>query len=722
MELINNMEVDPNGGINLKFKYDYYTYSKLDIDGVEHDNIEQVIEYVNTGLYILLYVNTNQFYTGNTNTNLFTITNSSTYDWFINYINTLATSDVITYEYENIIIYNQTENKYYYIKYYPDYYEKDIISRYSIITYDSETIWDGISDNIFSIQLDNCGNETGIKSIKVKDININSNSYGKIIKYDVLITEIYPEVSIISLEVKTSSSIKVIGKINNYGDYSIERAGFCYGRERNPTFDNSYVNINNWKINYSEDIIITGLSEEKYYYIRPFIEYAFGIIYGESIMFKTMNYGDLKIISSNPSIGIRQLDIQGEIYNPEEVKIDEVGVCWSEGPVPTILDNKIYKEFQNNIFINTVTNLTNGKKYNFKSYIKTTNFGVFYGNNIGPIRIGGAPVLADISISADNIGRNYVTLESKILDSGWSTIKESGFYYIKGEYIGELKPTEDYTRVIVENSETIFKKIIIDLEANTNYSVMAYSINDRSVISGTTYTNSITFKTNNISTPILSDLILENATIEGSEKQTISVLGTLDDNGGSSITTYGIVYGPESSVLVNGSLYLTIGRYGTFKLDTIGIINPGDEIKRTIEVLDNTTYYFRTYAENEKGISYSNIKSIKTDIIYDLTLEFDFEVDPLYVNLVESLSGEVHPPVNATIGRQLNFKRLNVSKEYVLILFHKHIVTGNDILSFNYITDTWELDYINLYRTVFSKKDINNIEKNTYTFYINQVV
>lgn len=124
MDLINNMSEDTNNGIAINIKYEYFKYSPTMIDDKEIPNFEETVEYVKNGMYVVPYINRNNFYTGRTIDNIINISGITMHDWFINHINSLSQNPSTEPLYTNIILFCQSDNNYYSINYYPNYFER----------------------------------------------------------------------------------------------------------------------------------------------------------------------------------------------------------------------------------------------------------------------------------------------------------------------------------------------------------------------------------------------------------------------------------------------------------------------------------------------------------------------------------------------------------------------------------------------------------------------
>lgn len=606
MALINGMIEDENNGVCLKKNRRYYNYIKILSGCTYYDTITEINENYNTGMYVLPYINKNPNYTGDTLNEFLIVTGITMSAWFINYINSLVTTGYTgnyEAELEDRIIYNEIDDEYYRIDHYSDYCDVDISDKWGIVDYITNEIWDGTGDYFYDI-LDVCDDESGERYVKTIDINEYSATYKNAIIYDKELTETLPIITTNSINVLSSYSLNISGNIISNGGFNIKRSGFCYSRNRTPDINDVIILSNNWIIG-TYDKTIINLSEDRYYYIRAFAENAIGVSYGETKIIKTFGIDGFSVTTSGPSnIGVRKLDISGEISNPTLVNIKTVGICWGTEINPTISNNKIYGTYTSDNFIYTINNLTNGKTYYFRSYAITKNFGVFYGDNVSKF-IGGAPILSELTIFNYNIDRNYAEVSSNILDIGWpNAINEAGFCYSthSGTTTGD-------TKIVLSDPINSFKKIIAGLSANTTYYIKGYATNNINQTSGLTYTNELVVTTKDNSEPIISQISVTPI----SNKQ-IDVIGTILDDGGLSITNYGVCWCKVDDYIYYNASELTTGTTsGHSKSIGINIPSGGDfSTSITTNLTGDTNYYVNAYAVNSSGITYSNMSDVWT--------------------------------------------------------------------------------------------------------------
>ena len=104
---------------------------------------------------------------------------------------------------------------------------------------------------------------------------------------------ISPEVTTISVEVKSSTSAYFIGKITNAGDPEYTERGFIYAKIQNPTLDDASVTkvtvAKTSSAQFEKQVTISGLSQV-IFYVRAYAKSSAGISYGTTIKLEHPDY------------------------------------------------------------------------------------------------------------------------------------------------------------------------------------------------------------------------------------------------------------------------------------------------------------------------------------------------------------------------------------------------------------------------------------------------
>ena len=184
---------------------------------------------------------------------------------------------------------------------------------------------------------------------------------------------------------------------------------------------------------------------------------------------------------------------------------------------------------------------------------------------------------------ANNITDKSVTLVGKIIPPTCDeNITSQGFVYSKTE----LPKVDDN---LIEKSGTNISTELENLEQNTTYYVRTFFENTEGVF----YGNEIEFRTN------IGDILLSLNNISNVRAESFNVSLYINSSGGGTILKKGICYSTTDNPTINDSkLELNLGN---------------NNLSGTIDnLMFNTVYYLRGYAENESGVFYSEGLNVTT--------------------------------------------------------------------------------------------------------------
>ena len=365
---------------------------------------------------------------------------------------------------------------------------------------------------------------------------------------------------------------------------NVSQSGICYGEKSTGlTLENDFV-----KGNLSEDdyisAVIEGLDVETQYYFRPYIKDDNHIAYGDAKSFIIPSVPVL-VTSSVEAVTSDSAELSGEIISGSD--IIERGFVWtSDQSVPTIDSYKVKVDGTLGKYTATLTGLTPGVKYAFRSYVRN-NQGVFYGDILNFTTVAGVPTLSVTKVM--DITETSATFTSKVTSDGGSTPIEVGFYYSKEEKVD----IETAQKVSEAFSSDNFTLSVSDLEVGTTYYVKAFAVNSV----GETYNSIVNFKTVSTAPSVITS---------GASKLTATsaeLSGEVADDNGETITERGFVWmkGTGTPTTSDNKRQMS-GTTGEFTA-TLSDLEP------------NQTYSFRAYAVNSKGTSYGE------------TLQFNIKVD-----------------------------------------------------------------------------------------------
>lgn len=292
-ELVNGMKSDEIGGVSV---IESYTYTTLfPISGI-------TTETGYTGMYVSPSASTNYFIDIYDDNECLYITGITISDWFINYLNSLATTGYTGYtenEITNIetrIIKAENNDSFYILGHINSFSGVTLNTDewWAIIDHDTEELWfSGNTGNTkyYYEEVDECGSKTGRLVIAQKNINPNSNTRFQT-KYTELEQQILTPIATAMLSATgiSETGATLNGSITSVGSISTGSTGFYYGIYSNPSnkdMDAVAIVNDNLAVE-SINIDISGLKPGTTYYARTYAINSIGTTYGNEITFNTL--------------------------------------------------------------------------------------------------------------------------------------------------------------------------------------------------------------------------------------------------------------------------------------------------------------------------------------------------------------------------------------------------------------------------------------------------
>ncbi len=280
--------------------------------------------------------------------------------------------------------------------------------------------------------------------------------------------------------------------------------------------------------------------------------------------------------------------VGGNVTSDGGNAVTQRGVCWSLSPNPTIANNSSQNGSGLGSFNHTVQPLSPSTTYYIRAYA-TNSEGTAYGNQVS------------LTTNSSNTNGDIPTVQTELI------VYSDGLTAISGGNItddGGLAVTSRGvcwaigTTPTINNSITIdgagagsYQSELINLMPNTNYFVRAYATNDVGTAYGITYN----FSTHSL--PIVVTSIVNPTLITAISAE---VQGEVISNGGSSMVQRGFCWGLNSIPDFNDNIIIEGNGLGEFNSNITGLV-------------EDNTYYVRSFAENQIGVSYGNIISFNTD-------------------------------------------------------------------------------------------------------------
>lgn len=386
-----------------------------------------------------------------------------------------------------------------------------------------------------------------------------------------------PQVSIgASCYEVTENSFKIDGVILHTGGNEITSYGHCWSKNENPTIADSKTNFGNTKeIGEYTSQINQGIIAGETYYVRAYAVNKVGESYSNAVRITIPKITTPTVVTlAAKDITKTSAVINGSIADTGNGQITECGFYYGKTNNPTI---KIANTSVATNFAYSLLELEEGCTYYYKAYAKNAK-GESCGEVLPFSTLQDAKLTVE-TLSAKDVTTKSATINGKITDKGTGEITECGFYYGKTS-----NPTIKITNTSVA---TDFSYSLLQLEDGTTYYYKAYAKNEK----GESYGEVLSFSTFQVTKPTVVTLSAKDINTNSA-----AINGSITDTGNGNITECGFYYGKTSNptTKVTNASVTTNFSYSLLQL------------------ADNTTYYYKAYAKNEKGESYGDVLSFST--------------------------------------------------------------------------------------------------------------
>ena len=401
-----------------------------------------------------------------------------------------------------------------------------------------------------------------------------------------------PVISLDAVKNIAYNGATLTGTIVSVGYSNINRYGFCWSEEKEEPVigENNFTDMGDCSAPIAVEGTVTGLEPETKYFIRLYAENNEGRVYSNTLSFTTTKLpvlptvltGEVTDVESSIATAAGKVTHLGYVTS-----ISQHGHIWGESQeLTTALKTKTELGTLDSPtdFTSKLTGLSPNRTYYICAYAvneKGTAYGeiVSFKTTTGDMKV---PTLAKVTITG--IDTQGATLQSSVTDNGKSSVTGCGFCWSTSP-----DPTTDNETIACDPSNPTFGTKLSGLKDNTLYYVRAYATNEI----GTSYSETAEFTTKAIKLPEWGTISVSNVT-----RSQARVSGTLVSDGNSPITEMGICWSthPEST-----------------PYDEKQICSTGSTIQTQVSNLQpETTYYLRAYAQNSKGMAYSNEVSFTT--------------------------------------------------------------------------------------------------------------
>lgn len=373
-------------------------------------------------------------------------------------------------------------------------------------------------------------------------------------------------------------TIFISSKIKNPFRESIESSGHFYSINSKGIRSSTLNNISNSDTSFTINSIIANLQSDSTYHITPFFKFE-GRSYiheGEAVVF-TPRFPVIQVSEFiNTSHNSTYLVLDKSI--PDGIDLLKTGICYDTISNPDTSNFVVELGAKDTL---SLDNFKTGKTYFFRSFA-SINTGIIYGKEKSLVFIFTKPTI--ILKEASEITGTKSKLTAEITSDGGKEITEKGFIW------GEDKNLDDTDNIIkLTNNESIIYTTLNNLTENKLYYFKSFATNSV----GTEYSDVKSFNT----AISLAKVEITDTSYLKHNKCTFNL--NIKTTGGTNISRKGICYSLNENPTIDDNY--------------IDSENSNHQFSIIVQNLSpNTSYNFRAFAINEKGVAYSENLPIKT--------------------------------------------------------------------------------------------------------------
>jgi len=410
--------------------------------------------------------------------------------------------------------------------------------------------------------------------------NGNGTAYGKLVNFKTL-SPVYPTLqdSISICSIKDTSAVGTGTVLSNGGSPVTERGIYLSSDKINyvcyPAPD-SISNLGNFVSQ------LTGLTPGTTYYAKGYATNSVGTVYTKmEITFTTFSP---VLLTTTPATSItgESATSGGNITSNGGSPVTARGVCWSVNPDPDINDSHTNNGTGTGSYSSNITGLNPGTKYYIRAYA-TNEIRTYYGNSDSLTTLSYAKINT-LAISVDASG-NF-SGGGLITSNGGTSITSRGVCWATTS-----SPTINDSNTSDGTGSGLFTSTLTGFASDVTYYIRAYAINQ----AGTAYGNEVSY-TIDTSKAIVTTRAASQITSYSAQGG-----GTVVSEGKASVTSRGIFWSITGDPASDLSAKLCNNGSGTgaFTCDMT-------------ELLGDTVFYVRAYADNSYGRSYGKIVTFRT--------------------------------------------------------------------------------------------------------------
>ena len=410
---------------------------------------------------------------------------------------------------------------------------------------------------------------------KIKDIFVN-------------LSTTFPTVTTQATTAIAATTATGNGNVTSLGSPAPTQHGHCWSISHLPTVSDSKT-TNGVPSAGAYTSSLTGLTAGTKYYVRAYIQGAWGTLYGAEVAFTALGNEPSVSIQATTAIAATTATGNGNVLALGSPAPTQYGHCWDVIPSPTVVDsgNGFWGKTSKGVpgatgaYTSSLTGLEQNTLYYMRAYI-TDSYGVtFYSSQQASFTtLVGVPLVT--TDEASEVTETSALGNGSIYNDGGASITQYGVVWDTNinPTIALATRTEEGVGVVGD-----FSSLMQGLTSNTLYHYRVYATNSE----GTGYGADKTFSTNITGAPTLTSEDPSNL-----QETTVTGNGTLVSIGGSAVTEHGHCWSTSPDPTTADSK------------TTNGAATAGAFTSAITGLLANTTYYYRAYATNTQGTGYGN--------------------------------------------------------------------------------------------------------------------
>ena len=247
--------------------------------------------------------------------------------------------------------------------------------------------------------------------------------------------------------------------ITNAGDPVYTERGFVYGKSPDPTTGGAtkVVVAGSGTGTYYGDV--HNLEVDCAYYVRAYVTYSSGIVYGENKVFSVKKmYPPTVTTSAVTNINHTTATAGGNVTNDGGINVTERGVVFSTSQNPTVADSKVTSGSGTGAFTCNLTGLEEGKKYYVRAYAMNV-VGIGYGEQVD------FTVTNAQTITVNGVSFKMIAVQGGTFTMGatteqgsdiWDREKPTHKVTLSDYMIGETEVTQELWKAVMGTNPSYF--------------------------------------------------------------------------------------------------------------------------------------------------------------------------------------------------------------------------------------------------------------------------